>query len=91
MVIAISSGEVDERLAAAKIGKSVKSRWITTASRFLRLYVSAYRGTFTNAESIDNLTIIVNFIVKVYAPTWFNIKRNTTVLKERAICTTLFV
>ncbi|BES87539.1 Hypothetical protein NTJ_00345 [Nesidiocoris tenuis] len=43
------------------------SRWITTANRILRLYVST-------KEPTPNLRLLVEFIMKVYVPSWFNIK-----------------
>lgn len=45
------------------------SRWVTTANRILRLYVS------TTIPS-EGLKLITNYVVKVYAPSWFNIKKN---------------
>lgn len=45
------------------------SRWVTTANRILRLYVS------TKIPS-EGLKLITNYVVKVYAPSWFNIKKN---------------
>ena len=45
------------------------SRSLTAANRLLRLYVST-----TNPS--DNLITVVTYIVKVYAPMWFEIKIN---------------
>ncbi|KAB0804159.1 hypothetical protein PPYR_01129, partial [Photinus pyralis] len=44
------------------------SRWLTTANRVLRLYIATYNPTF-------ELKTIATFVVKVYAPMWFLIKR----------------
>lgn len=54
----IKSGLCSERLAKRSPGKMVHSRWITTANRILRLYVS------TSSPS-DSLLQLVDFIVKV--------------------------
>ena len=44
------------------------ARWLNTAARFLRLYIGR--------QSPDkDLKEMVNYIMKVYVPTWFRIKR----------------
>ncbi|KAK4882474.1 hypothetical protein RN001_005793 [Aquatica leii] len=43
------------------------SRWLTTANRLLRLYISTKNPSY-------NLTILTEYVMKVYAPTWFEIK-----------------
>ena len=50
MCEAVSLGHVPSRLAAIKIGKSCLSRWVTTASRILRLYVSASSEMFAEED-----------------------------------------
>lgn len=45
------------------------SRWLTTANRILRLYISTENPS-------ENMTSIVEYIMQVYAPMWFQIKRN---------------
>lgn len=60
---------VDPKSINAKIGKLHKARWLTTASRVLRLYMSTKRPT-------SKLCKMVEFIMKVYIPAWFEIKRN---------------
>lgn len=67
MVVAVNTGSCDEILAAQKPGPVSTARWLTTASRLLRLYVSKSHPT----EDLKNL---VAFIVKVYAPFWFLVK-----------------
>ena len=47
------------------------SRWLTTANRILRLYIST-------DEPSENLNTIAQFLMKVYAPTWFDIKKNSS-------------
>ena len=65
--LAISEGNVSENLASRHPGNMAHSRWLTTANRILRLYV----GTLDPSE---NLKILVNYILKVYVPKWFDIK-----------------
>ena len=47
------------------------SRWLTTANRLLRLYVSTENPS-------KNLLTIVHFVMTVYAPMWFSIKQNSS-------------
>ena len=58
---AVSGGSCSASLASRNPGKIVHSRWLTTANRFLRLYVS------TNEPS-SILIEIVQFIMTVYVP-----------------------
>lgn len=67
MVEAIGKGDVPPSLAIRNPGKMAHSRWLTTANRILRLYVAT-----TDASS--NLQILTEYVVKVYAVTWFQIK-----------------
>jgi len=48
------------------------SRWLTTASRALRLYVSTEKPS-------SNFKLVVQYIMMVYTPMWFKIKRNHTI------------
>lgn len=68
---AVSSGSCSSALAARNPGKMAHSRWLTTANRFLRLYVSTSEPSSTFNE-------IVRFIMTVYAPIWFKIKKNSS-------------
>ena len=45
------------------------SRWLTTVSRALRLYVSTENPP-------ENLQLIVEYIMQVYTPMWFEIKQS---------------
>lgn len=65
----ISNGVVSERLAQRKPGKLHNSRWLTLANNILRLSV----GTQTPSQ---NLVDIVSYVLKVYVPSWFQIKMN---------------
>lgn len=67
MCLAISRGSILPALASKDPGKLAHSRWLTCANRILRLYVGTENPS-------DNLKELVIFIVKVYAPTWFDIK-----------------
>lgn len=69
MCQAISDGKVSLNLANRSTGKLNHSRWLTLANRCLRLYVASPK---TSAD----LRLIVTYIVKVYAPSWFRIKFN---------------
>lgn len=74
MCHAISSGVCSAGLAKRNPGKVVHSRWITTANRILRLYIS------TNTPS-ENLKVLATFIMRVYAPSWFSIKARPSCVK----------
>ncbi|KAB0790440.1 hypothetical protein PPYR_15181, partial [Photinus pyralis] len=43
------------------------SRWFTTANRILKLYISTENPSY-------NLNILTEYVIRVYAPTWFEIK-----------------
>ena len=65
---AIKTGICSSRIASLEPGNISHSRWLTTANSICRLYVS------TPAPSSE-LTDFVTFIMRVYAPVWFRIKR----------------
>lgn len=67
MCIAVSSGNCTLDLSLRNPGKIAHSRWLTLANRVLRLYVATENPT-------ENLKTLAEYIVKVYAPVWFNIK-----------------
>jgi hypothetical protein len=69
LCFAIKSGTVDESLARRKLGPLCHSRWLTLAVRVLRLYVSTVNPS-------QKLRILVEYIMFVYAPCWFDIKRD---------------
>jgi len=64
---AVASGSCNPDLALQKPGPLCHSRWLTTANRLLRLYVSSEHPS-------NNLVQLATFVMKVYAPVWFNIK-----------------
>ena len=68
---AVKTGVVPERLANLEIGPVSHSRWLTTANRYCRIWISAHG---LKGKQLKNLRMIVEFIVEVYFPNWFNIK-----------------
>ena len=69
MYRAVSSGFCEPTLASRKPGKMAHSLRLTTASRALRLYVSTAKPT-------SNFRQVVQYIMMVYTPMWFQIERN---------------
>ena len=65
---AISEGNIPQRLAIQAAGQLNHSRWLTLAIRLLQLY------TRTAAPS-DGLRKVVRYIMQVYGPCWFSIKK----------------
>lgn len=68
---AVKTGSCTPELANRQPGKMAHSRWLTLANRILRLYVSTHTPS-------ENLLLLVNYLVKVYAPIWFLIKQKTS-------------
>lgn len=67
MCIGIKSGLISSQLAERHPGKISHSRWLTTANRILRLYIST-------KDPSSQLKILAEYVVNVYATTWFRIK-----------------
>ena len=65
MVNAIRTKDVPVDLANLDIGPLCHSRWLTTAYRFMRLYVCKHGFT---GKNLTNLKLIVEFIIGVYYP-----------------------
>lgn len=65
---AVSSGECPPDLANRSPGTMSHSRWLTTANRILRLYVST-------AEPSESFKLLVEYVMKVYVKSWFEIKK----------------
>src|SRR6218665_2288308 len=61
----------DRRTSLLKIGPVSHSRWLTTANRFCHIYVSKHG---LSGKTLINLRLIVEYVVSVYYPCWFNIK-----------------
>ena len=68
----IDAGVVDDTLKNGEPGKMHHARWLTLANNILKLYISTTNPT-------KNLNIIANYIVRVYAPSYFTIKKNPTI------------
>lgn len=64
---AIYDGQCSRSIELRNPGPLSHARWLTTANRILRLYIA------TNNPS-ENLKSLAEFIIRVYAPTWFQIK-----------------
>ncbi|CAH1103705.1 unnamed protein product [Psylliodes chrysocephalus] len=67
MCSVIAKGDVPPNLSKRYPGKMAHARWLTTANRILRLYVASEQPS-------NELKTITEFILKVYAPVWFDIK-----------------
>lgn len=70
---AIHNGCCSEELSKRDPGKMVHSRWLTTANRILRVYVS-------ESNPSDIILTLTTYILKVYAPVWFAIKIHSSVV-----------
>lgn len=73
MCCAISTGCCGNALAQRSPGKLNHARWLTLANRILRLYVSKNRPSV-------NLRMLVQYILYAYAPNFFNIKCESSVM-----------
>lgn len=73
IAIAIDGGSCSQDLENRDPGPISHSRWLTTANRFLRLYISLQ-------EPSENLIQIVKYILTVYVPMWFEIKTKSSIV-----------
>lgn len=71
IVNAIRTGVVEKDFGMLEIGPVSHSRWLTTALRFMRIWISKHG---LKGKNLENLKMIVEFCVGVYMPNWFNIK-----------------
>jgi hypothetical protein len=62
----VMTGVVSTGFEQQKPGKMCHARWLTTAARITRLYISDISPT-------DELTRLTSYIINVYMPTWLNI------------------
>jgi hypothetical protein len=67
MCKSIEAGQVSDSLARRQPGPLIHSRWLTTANRILRLYISTLLPS-------TELLLLTDYILQVYAPVWFSIK-----------------
>lgn len=65
---AVILGHIDTDLEMLEIGHICHSRWLTLACRILRCYTSQQKPS-------PKLVTLAEFCVKVYFPTWFQIKQ----------------
>lgn len=78
MTNAISNGVVPEDLCHTRPGPITHARWLTKASRLLRLYVA-------NENPSNKLNVLATYIIKVYAPMHFNVKYYSSVIYGSAL------
>ena len=71
MFKAVTNGSASTQLASQKPGPLNHSRWLTTACRILRLYVAT-------SEPSSVLLDLVRYIMNLYVPVWFSIKRRNS-------------
>jgi hypothetical protein len=69
IIRAVNTGEVSDALAARQPGKMNHARWLTLASRILRLYISS-------PSPSPELLHLVKYVMLVYGPVWFAVKRH---------------
>lgn len=75
---AVSSGGCSIYLANIKPGPVGHSRWITRASRLLRVYIATENPS-------ENLRVLARYIIKVYVPMYFNIKYYNSAVYSSAL------
>lgn len=71
----VISGVCTEQLSKKDPVRLFHSRWLTTANRILRYYVSVENPS-------EELLMLATYIVKVYAPMWFCIKLNSLIVQK---------
>lgn len=79
MAVAIKAGKVPLDLANREIGPVCHFRWLTTANRFMRIYISKHGFTGKNRS---NLKMLVEYITGVYYPMWFESKVKNCITED---------
>ena len=69
---AIKSGQCPENLVHRSPETINLSRWLTTANRILRYYMSEPKPS-------SNLKLLVNYIMNIYIPFWFLVKKHHSI------------
>ena len=69
IIKAIQSGVIDKTLLREKPGPMSHARWLTTACRICRLFIS-------QDQPSEELHLLTTFVVCHYGPIWFSIKSN---------------
>ena len=65
-------GDVDANLQMLEVAELCHSRWLILACTIPRFYVSV-------SDPSESLQTMAQFCIKVYFPSWFDIKRNATI------------
>lgn len=71
MSLGILAGDYERKVFKLKSGNLCNSRWLVCAYRTLQVWL-----TTKNPKAIPGLELIVEFILKVYSPLYFMIKRD---------------
>ena len=69
----VITGEMDDDIALLEVGILNQSRWLILACRIFRKYTSAH-------DPSTKLTKLTEYCIKVYFPSWFEIKTQTSIL-----------
>ena len=69
MMQVVITGRTPSKIVSQTPDPLNHSRWVTTASRILRLYIAT-------PQPDSKLKILTKYVIKVYAPSWFLIKKN---------------
>ena len=75
----ITTGNINHNYFKHIIGPVNHARWLTTACRLCRLWVSKH-GLRKHSKVYKSLKVIVSFIVAVYTPMWFEIMSKHNIL-----------
>lgn len=67
LALAIASGYCSPELARRTLAPTCEARWLTKASRILRIYIST-------GNPSEELSWLTTFILKIYVPCWMRIK-----------------
>lgn len=71
LIPVLSCGEMNRELANMKSGNLSLSRWLTTGTALMFLWISNHGFT---GENWEKLTLLVTYVVQVYFPMYFEIK-----------------
>ena len=77
LYLAVTSGNISKKLAETRCGPLNHARWLTTANRIMKLWMSCHNLT---TQEKSNLKSVVQWIVCCYYPIWFFIKCNSSFL-----------
>lgn len=77
LLLAIRSGHLSPELAIRKCGLIVHCRWLTTGESLMMLWMSDHGFS---GETLRKFRLIVNYVVNVYFPMFFEIKVKHSIL-----------